>query len=473
MERRFLNIENWSGGLSDSPLLGIKGSFAEGVGIDIHSQPGVLGVNQRLIKDSGSIITELCKNAVNASDESSYWFSSSSGKIWKRTKEGVWSLAHTNTKGACLGACEWEDYLYYATETSLGRFGPLSGTAEWSDEWNTGLTSASYHPMAVQGLYLIIGNGSDIATVDDVGTFTPIGTPDITFSSLPSNQKIRTIRKFGADVLIGTYSTNNSPAMLIRWDTVSPTFLGDPPDIPQTTIQTIISEGTYAYIIAGEFGQIYYYDGNIAIPYKQIPGNYASNKYLKVNPEAVCDFRGKTTFGVSNGSGDSTLQGVYSLGQKDKNYPIALNLDYVISQNKTSGVEIGAMIVIDRDIYVAWKEGTNYGVDKIDWNNKYNGAYYKPLVIRGDRFKNKVFKDFVITYKSKPQGTDLTLDYYKNYGSSSESISLRDDADNNKMIGEKDIPAGALQPKITFKAEGNNAPEIENFYIGFEEETTL
>ena len=48
--------------------------------------------------------------------------------------------------------------------------------------------------------------------------------------------------------------------MLIRWDTVSPTFLGDPPDIPQTTIQTIISK-ELMHILLLRVWAIYYYDG--------------------------------------------------------------------------------------------------------------------------------------------------------------------------------------------------------------------
>ena len=473
MQRKALKIENWSGGLSDSPLMGIKGSYAEGVGLNIHEYPHLLTVNQKLTKNSGSVVTELCKNAVNSTDGSSYWFSTTTGKIWKRTSTGTWSLIHTNANGACVGAKEWDDYIYFASNAKLGRYGPLSDSAEWTDSWNN-LTSASFHPMEVQSIYLIIGNASTVATVDDTGTFTANGTSLVPFISLPSNQIIRSIRKFGGDILMGTYSTdNNTPAMLIRWDCVSQSYLSDPPDIPETSIQTIITQGTYAYVIAGNFGKIYYYDGTTLVPFKIIPGDYTSSAYINCYSEAECKFLGRTCFGISNGQGNSTLQGIYSLGQHDRNYPIALNLDYPISTGETSSLDIGVLLVIDKDLYVSWKTTTNVGIDKIDWSLKQENAYIKQLVITGDREKSKIFRDFVVNYKSKPSGTNLTLDYYANYTNNAEEIFLRDKSTDYKFIGEQNIPCGALQARLTFTVSGNNAPIVESIYITFDEEQTL
>lgn len=471
MERKVLEIESWSG-LSDSPLIGIKGAFAKGVGLNINEYPHLLTVNQKLTKNSGSTVTELCKNAVNSTDTSSYWFSSESGKIFKRTSAGVWSTVHTNGNGACVGAKEWDDYIYFAAAAKLGRYGPLSSNPQWTDSWNN-LTSASFHPMEVQAIYLIIGNASTVATVDDTGTFTATGTSLVTFVSLPSNHVIRAIRKFGGDVLMGTYTTdNNTAAMLIRWDCVSQSYSQDPPDIPETSIQTIVTCGTYAYVVAGSRGRIEYYDGVSSILFKQIPGDYTGSQYMTVYPESECKFQGKVLFGVSNSLGNSTLQGIYSLGQHDRNYPIALNLEYVISADTLTNTNIGALLTIGGDLFVSWSNAAAAGIDMLDWSNKYASAYIEQLVIGGDRQKSKIFKDYVINYKSKPTNTDLVLSYSKNYGDFI-SIPLRDKSTDYKMIGEVDIPCGALQLRLDFKTSGNNAPIVDGIYAAWEEETIL
>ena len=112
-------------GLSDSKFSGLKGSFYRLVGIDGHSTPGILKVRQGLAKDSGATVDALCKVRIACSDGSTLWFSSTSGKIWRRTSAGVWSLVHTTTPVAggtgCLGAIEHDGYIYWATESRLHR----------------------------------------------------------------------------------------------------------------------------------------------------------------------------------------------------------------------------------------------------------------------------------------------------------------------------------------------------------------
>ena len=144
------SINNFSGGQADSDKLGVRGSFAEGKGLDIHSEPGLLKCNQKLKKESETIVVDFARFAVACSDGDSYWFGDT-GKIYKRSA-GTWTLTHTAT-GAILGAIEFDDYIYYATATALGRYGPISSTPTWTDSWQT-LTSATWHPMTVQGLYL-------------------------------------------------------------------------------------------------------------------------------------------------------------------------------------------------------------------------------------------------------------------------------------------------------------------------------
>lgn len=79
-------------GLSDSLFSG--GSVYRSVGLDFRSEPGKIKAHQRMKKDSGETIDELCKVSIQLSDDSRLHFSSESGKIW-RDVNGVYSLFYT------------------------------------------------------------------------------------------------------------------------------------------------------------------------------------------------------------------------------------------------------------------------------------------------------------------------------------------------------------------------------------------
>lgn len=161
-------------GLADSKWSGVLGSAFRLVGLDLHSKPGLIRVAQKLTKNSGSTIDELCKVSINCSDGSRLWFSSESGKIW-RDSSGTYSLVHTTTptsgEAKCLGAYEFEGWVYWATEKFLHRIpsSELGGT--WADaavedfgEFARG--DSSYHPMKKQNNNLYIGDNSVIARVN-------------------------------------------------------------------------------------------------------------------------------------------------------------------------------------------------------------------------------------------------------------------------------------------------------------------
>ena len=63
-------IGNWNlGGLSFSKWSGLKDSFYKLIGLDMHSQPGTLKVEQKLtVEATGVVPTEFCRVAVNSSN---------------------------------------------------------------------------------------------------------------------------------------------------------------------------------------------------------------------------------------------------------------------------------------------------------------------------------------------------------------------------------------------------------------------
>ena len=85
------------GGLADSKYIGIANSLHKIVGFDLHSEPGIMKVHQKLKRDSdgAAVVNEFIKVAIPCSNGETYLFSSTSGKVWARSSAGVYRLAYT------------------------------------------------------------------------------------------------------------------------------------------------------------------------------------------------------------------------------------------------------------------------------------------------------------------------------------------------------------------------------------------
>lgn len=457
-------------GLADSKWNGIPGSVAACVGLDLHSTPGLTKVHQKLTKESGSTVTELVKVVVAASNGYSFWFSSESGKIWARTSAGSWSLALTTTAAAgevkCLGAMEFNGYIYWATQSRLHRIAIANADDAWASEslnWATfSVTNASYHPMAIQDLTLFIGDGNIVCSVDSAGTFNSSGTGNSLDIKTP--YVIKTMIDYELDLLIGTTvstATTVNRADIIRWDCVSDSWNTLDP-IEEVSINAFIRDDNYVYINAGRAGNLYFYNGEKLEPYKRIPGDYSSTSYGYIHPNATGNFKGIPIFGFSNGSGNPAPQGVYSFGSYSKDYEKIMDLSWVISPDVTSSIEIGALLVADFDLLVAWKSGSSYGVDKIDYTAKYASAYFETRMLFQDvRDVLKTLQEISAFYNSLPASTGITFSYSVNGAAYVSMTSITDSVLARVKSTLTVSSVGSLQIKVAFTVSSNNAPTME------------
>lgn len=664
-------------GLSDSKWSGVLGSAFRLVGLDLHSKPGIIRVAQKLTKNSGTTVTELCKVSVNCSDGSKLWFSSETGKIW-RESGGTYTLVHTTTATSgevkCLGAYEFEGWIYWATELYLHKIPTANIGGSWSGiaVQNFGAFSrgdTENHPMAKQNNTLFIGDNNVIAkvdsadlTIDDTltttigssgwwlsvgillnpatkGLFPVLGNYSRSFSSSASSitisnfvvgntsnrvlyvwvfsqstigeatgctfggvamtkiidgngaigagngtyslfrlvnpsastanivasygashgdigiyamvwngvdqsnpdddetlandssttasvtldptidcqirlgfvlsgnvthtpaagqttifdveessftdsatyigapgaftdktefntkppERIVTITPYDVDLLIGTQDV--SAGRVLRWDTISDSWSAQD-DLPAGGVKAFLRDDNYVYAICGDFGDLMFYNGEKLEAYKKIPGDYSPSAKMKVNPNAVGYLLGVPVIGVSNSTGNPTLQGVYSFGSYSKDYTKILDLTYPISSAEFSGMEIGAIIVDGADLYVAWKGAASAGVDKLDWTAKYASAYLETLQLMPakDRVKLKTLTDFSAQYASLPSNTDITLKYERNYaGSFTTLTSVKDTKLMQKRAHKSINEIGSLRLRADFTVSSNNAPEVEDF----------
>jgi len=355
-------------GISDSKWNGIAGSVEECVGLDIHSIPGLTKVRQKMKKDSGATVDGFVKVAIALSTGYSIWFSNDSGKIWARTSGGSWSLAHTTVStGAdvCVGAMEYNGQVYWATHTRLHKIAIANADNDWSadmthDFGTFGVTDADFHPMAIQDLTLFIGDGNQVAQVDENGTFSS------NVLDIKTPLRIKAMVAYEWDLLLGTYVADTvNLTELIRWDTVSPSWNTSDP-IEEVGINAFIRDDNYLYVNAGRAGNLYFYNGEQLLPFKKIPGTYSTTQTGQIHPESHANFQGVPVFGFSNIAGNPAKQGLYSFGSYSRDYPKVLDLSWVNSQDKTSLQEIGAVLSLDMDLLMAWKDGSNFGVDIVD-----------------------------------------------------------------------------------------------------------
>ena len=460
------------GGLADSKSSGIAGSFAECVGIDGHSTPGVLKVHQKLTKESGATVDEFVKIAVPVSTGESFWFSADSGKIWRRSSTGTWLLVFTTSPAAgetkCLGASEYNGYLYWATESRLHRISmatAIATAANWTanavEDWATfAVTDKEFHPMAQQDLTLFIGDGNQVASVDDTGAFDNVAL------DIKTPLRIKSMIDYQLDILIGTFVNDNvNFTSVIRWNTFAESW-NSSDTIEEVGINAFIRDDNYVYAQAGRAGNIYFYNGAQLVPFKRIPGDFTKTKIGTINPGSVANFKGVPIFGFSNVTGNPAKQGVYSFGSYSRDYTKVLDLSWVNSQNKTESQEIGAVLVLDFDVVVAWKDTANYGVDAIDYSNKYTGAYVETMMLAQEiRDISKTLKQVEAFYESLPTSTNIVISYKINQGSYvSMATETKKDTIFDKLSAELTVPGiGRLQLKFAFTVNSNDAPVIESF----------
>lgn len=465
IELKNLNL----GGIADSEYLGAEGSVAEAVGLDLHSESGVIKVNQALVKESGTLVDDFVKASIPCSDGSTYHFGSTNGKIWKRTSGGTWSLEATASPAAgsagILDAKEYQGYIYYAMQSRLGRVAVGSAWSTRNDSWATFTnTDASWHPMEIVNQVLYVGDAKYVAQVD-VTTFSANAL------DIAAPLRIKCLKRMSTDLLIGTYIADNvKETEIIRWNTWSVSY-STSETISEVGINAFLDIDNAVIVNAGTKGNLYIYNGSSLEQYKTIKGDYTGTKKGIVHPNAKLNFNNFPLFGFSNVTGNPANLGVYSYNRTNRNYPYILNMEYSLSHGHLTNIEIGALCRVSSDQFtVSWKDttsGTVYGVDILDLSNKASIAYFICRVIMVEREKLSNYGTVDVAYRLLPTNTSITVKKKVNADTSfGSAIEARNDTkrlivSNQVHLGE----ATRVQIKVDLVASANTAPEVEAVLI--------
>ena len=274
------------------------------------------------------------------------------------------------------------------------------------------LISATFHPMVEHLNLLVIGNERYLARWDRA-TYDP---NKITFAA---GFECRTLAKFEEFVVAGCFKgssiSDTEEARLYFWDGISPTFnfytdvtLGAPNALHN-------SKG----ILVGVYGNRgAMYQGND--PFEELVDEVpklAKGKKVEVYPGAITEYEEKTLIGYSAATDDSSglEQGVYQLGKQDQRLPEAFNYPFTISTGTTQAttLKIGMVKAIGTDLYIGWRDNTDYGLDKITFGDSaINGGQLESLIFdSGDPDKEFLPLNLVIKFEALTTGQSVTPKY--------------------------------------------------------------
>lgn len=399
--------------LSDYEDKGVRGSFKDGVAINVRKRADTLTCNQALAdidNPSSRLIDQIVYFQVNSSDGNTYLFGTS--KIWKLTTAGVLTLAYTDPDGQICGAAEWpcsngKTYMFWMTATKV-KCKEIPGNATWSVDVNanvvvgaatytypkTNLTSATWHTAAVANGALLMCNKDKIGLIGFDGSYT-----NEALLLLPGSVSKDIIDRNDYAIIAAGSNTDALSAHIYSWQQGALTYL-QKKKIPAKNINGLI-DGEVMLMQADDNGAIFFSDFYNFLPVTAFPSGG------KINPGGRVMVNEIAYFGVW-GCTDTTKNGIYSYGRAKKNGIFSLNFEYPITCT-----EIGSLGIVNGVLHVGYRNSTTYRVYKVDSAAKQVATYSSldlpaPVKPAGQTTTWEIIK--LIT-KKLPAGTKINVNY--------------------------------------------------------------
>lgn len=466
-------IRHWKGGISPEKNRGPQGSFAYGQGLDIRSGENILTCNQALVKNSGTTVTDLIRFFVPASNGYLFGFGDT-GKIYKKTPAGVWSLEYTDPDGAIMGAGEYQhnngsgsyvDYLYWGTQTKHKRVlltDAVAGT--WSpttaDTYKNGV-SGDWHVMRSAVGVLLTTDGEHMHMVDYEGAMN-----DAALRLIPGNAGTSLLDR-NDRVIIGSKLRTQLDGWLWTWNRVNDSW-NTKKSIQGKAVNAMEFLEGGIVVQAGTNGTLKFWNFAETYPLRRIPDTGWCY------PGGVTTYNEMPHFGMNGGA----KNGVYSIGRIDKNDPLALNLEYIPSHGKLTGTEIGAVATHGGVLHVAWKDGSTYGVDTVSTTVKASGVY-EGLWFDGESPASKKTSFIKVISDPIPEDCEVKVKYMMHHDDTWNETDLVNESDDAMTEGmsvgifstEGEGEICAIRLELTPNA--NNAPRVRSVTTLYAEIDTL
>lgn len=461
-------INNFNGGISDLSNKGVRGAFKFGRGINLRNLSSALSCNQALKKDSGTTVTDLIRFGVSATTGDWYGFGDT-GKIYKRNTGGAWSLVYTDPDGAILGAQEYihndgagnyVSHIVWATQTKIKKIKTSVGFGSPTTVTTFQVGSAGeWHTMLEALGVLFICDADYLALLDYEGAVnkTALQLPGGIYSkALIDNSNI---------IIIGaTEKERARRGFLFTWDKLADSWLSKKDMQSQGVNSLNFLEGGIM-VQTGE--ELKYWDTANLLPLKQLP---AGSETL---PGAQAEYQSISHFGIQGGN----QNGVYGYGRRDKNSPFALNLEYIPSHGNftTSTNKIGCVSNHQGTLLVSWYDGTNYGVDIIDEENKAVAVYQSLEIDANSPYADKRWSQIKVVTRPLPAETSIGVraktindDDWQTCKTDSQATLMNTAGQKKAIFNVAGAGVGEIiEVELTLTPSGNATPEVislNNYY---------
>jgi len=364
-----INSDNFLRGIGSSEFLGNEELFL----LDTKSKPGVLRVNNKTTKESGSIVNNYPAWIANNGDE---MFSiDRSGYVYTRNSTGSWTDVSNSTRGTGQGIAFWKGHLFAFRDTQID-ISDDDGTS-WTTNWNTGalMGDSTWHPTFVAtNDVLYFGCGQYLGSIKEIGTFDPTDSGTYEFKAgsatnnavdLPFGSEIRDIEQLGTLLYIGSNNEDLGRAEIFPWDTTSTSFI-EPIRLLSSSLNALLTHNNLVYIWDKD-GGISITNGASVKEIARIPREeigFGLGARASTSPSATTTWRNKIYFGL--------------VGEKTSVWSIdgdILNKEYSIStgEENANALSVVKNTFNDSALILGWKSSTGQGFDKVDDDYYYTG----------------------------------------------------------------------------------------------------
>lgn len=421
MARQLYTVRLFNGGIAESKKQGSsEGSFYFGQNLNIYGDPTELTINPALTKVSGSTVVDLVKWIVPGTPHvSKIYYYGDTGRIYESNTSGAsWSSIRTVSNSGGQGLEVHNDYLYYTQDSQIGRYGLLSGSPSFTDNWQTGLNNTSTTDLAPIKAFkegFGVGHGNYLGWWDG-------STWDVDRLILPAGYNIRSLEVIDEFLAIGTWRgtsiTDSEDNYVFFWDGSATTFnFFVQTDGP---VNAMVNNKNRLMTVQGSQGNIYF---NYA-PFSHIETIpfVDSDEYVEVLPGAMSNWLGLAHIGVGGNTDSANVyQGVYQYGSASDKYAEAFNFGYTISEgvSQATTIKVGAVKGIGNQLYASWKNGSTYGVDRVTTTSPpYTTATYQGLILDDRRpAKQKLAITLKATHLPLVSAESIQLGYKTNRAS--------------------------------------------------------
>lgn len=427
-----LQINNFSGGISDDPRKNSGSEFIITKHFDIFSNPNRLTPYRSLEADTNDGITATGMKQYFVRD---FLYASTSAKLYGLGQTGAgltkivnkadattgnWSLpANSEGNGAVQNGCfvEYKDYLWgFQGTNQIWKYGTLSGTPSITNSASTtGVTITSVANGLIFNDYLYLPYNNKIWRATDATTFSDA------YLTLPSNFKITSLTTWNKYIAIACapVSTYNGVSKVFLWDGTS-TDVQEAIDWGEGELRVLETIEGYLVGITDRYlnnsvgaGRgsmiIQIYSGGTPQVIKEVFTKALSGKTMPIS-KAVKNNRVFFCAKImTNDAGTEYDEGIWSFGRKNVNYPFALTLDIIDENVDTNGIQ--AFGTAGNYFFIA--HSNDGSIDKTNDSAVYtfSSVYETQIMNFGDAELDKRLEFVRVSFRKLVSGETITAKY--------------------------------------------------------------